>query len=101
MSMPRSEQFYVLQSLVTGRQGTPGASFLCVGHPNDDDFFKELQKRIDFVKYVNEMSFHETAQSLIYDTVFNRRTLANAEPLPDWREHLNDTKQKTVQNKKN
>lgn len=92
-ALPRSEEFYVLQSLVAGRQGTVGASFLCVSS-FDEVAFRDLSKNIEFQEFTTEESFRSTAMELSYDTHAEPLTPENAEPLPDWREHLNDKKPK-------
>lgn len=92
-TVPRTEEFYLLQSLVSGRYGTVGASFLCVS-PAQEEAFAQLERNIEFQKFVDEESFRLTALEMQYDTHAKPLTPENAEPPADWREHLNDEKPK-------
>lgn len=98
-SVPRTEEYYVLQSKVVGRSGTIGASFLCV-NTYEEAAFRELEKNIQFERFEEEDHFRATAFELSYDTVENPLTPEDADPPADWREHLNDKKprQKTTKN---
>ncbi|EPY30553.1 hypothetical protein STCU_04009 [Strigomonas culicis] len=96
-SVPRTEEFYVLQSMVAGRHGTVGASFLIVNDKQDEfaietDYLKKIERDVDFTVYTKEEDFSETAQCMTYDTVTEPLTLPTAYPPADWREHLNDAK---------
>ncbi|KAG5475366.1 hypothetical protein LSCM1_03479 [Leishmania martiniquensis] len=90
-SVPRAEEFYVLQSQVSGRQGTIGASFLCVSN-YEESLFRELEKNIHFERFEDEEHFRETAVELSYDTEAHPLTPEDADPPADWREHLHDKK---------
>ncbi|CAJ1027928.1 CCCH-type zinc finger/KH domain containing protein, putative [Leishmania lindenbergi] len=90
-SVPRAEEYYVLQSQVAGRQGTIGASFLCVSN-YEEALFRELEKNIHFERFEDEDDFRSTAVELSYDTDAQPLTPEDADPPADWREHLNDRK---------
>ncbi|KAG8342170.1 hypothetical protein TRVL_06996 [Trypanosoma vivax] len=78
-SVPRSEEYYVLQSLVAGRSDTVGVSILCVNQ-YEQTIARELQRNISFEILEEDGSFRETAVQLVYDTVANPLTDENAEP---------------------
>ncbi|KAK7195278.1 KH domain containing protein [Novymonas esmeraldas] len=90
-SVPRAEEFYVLQSQVAGRQGTIGASFLCV-NTYDETLLRELEKNIRFERFEDEDDFRMTAVDLSYDTEEHPLTPEDADPPSDWREHINEKK---------
>ena len=90
-SVPRTEEYYVLQSQVAGRHGTIGASFLCVSS-HEETAFRELETNIQFERFEEEDHFRATAMELSYDTETNPLTPEDADPPADWREHLNDKK---------
>lgn len=94
-SVPRTEEFYALQSQVVGRHGTTGASFLCVSE-YDETPFRELEKNIHFDNFTDEESFHSTALEMSYDTHAQPLTPEDAEPQANWREHLNDKRPKNT-----
>ncbi|KAG5501483.1 hypothetical protein JKF63_03312 [Porcisia hertigi] len=93
-SVPRAE-YYVLQSKVAGRQGTIGASFLCVSN-FEEGLFRELEKNIHFERFEDEEHFRTTAVELSYDTNETPLTPEDADPPADWRDHLNDAKPRPV-----
>lgn len=88
-SVPRAQEYYVLQSQVTGRQGTIGASFLCVS-TYEEAQFRELEQSIEFERFEVEEDFRDTAMALSYDTVSNPLTPEDAYPPEDWRDHLGE-----------
>ncbi|KAH9593038.1 Helicase [Trypanosoma melophagium] len=90
-SMPRTEEFYLLQSLVAGRNDTVGVSILCVS-AYDQNTFREMQQDIPFTALEDENSFSETALQLVYDTVENPLTSEDADPPNDWANKMNQKK---------
>ncbi|KEG10540.1 hypothetical protein DQ04_03601050 [Trypanosoma grayi] len=93
-SVPRTEEYYLLQSLVAGRSDTVGVSILCVS-PYEQSVFHELQQNIPFQALEDENSFRDTAVQLVYDTVSNPLTTDDADPPKDWREKMNQPKGET------
>ncbi|RNF14237.1 uncharacterized protein Tco025E_06130 [Trypanosoma conorhini] len=91
--VPRTEEYYLLQSLVAGRNGTVGASILCVG-AYDRSTFHNLQQNIPFTVIEEESDFAETAVQLVYDTTANPLTDEDADPPKDWREKLEELEKK-------
>ncbi|EAN99274.1 hypothetical protein C3747_9g357 [Trypanosoma cruzi] len=85
--VPRTEEYYLLQSLVAGRSDTVGVSILCVS-PYDQSTFHELQQKIVFTAIEEESDFMETAVQLVYDTTANPLTDEDADPPRDWKEKL-------------
>ncbi|CCW71065.1 unnamed protein product [Phytomonas sp. Hart1] len=95
LNVPRDE-FYVVQSLVAGRQGTVGISFQFVSQM-DTGKFADIKDLVNFEEYTNEQEFREAVLKLSYDTRDAPLTSPDAEPQDDWREHLNDPKPKAPQ----
>ncbi|CCD11623.1 unnamed protein product [Trypanosoma congolense IL3000] len=86
-SVPRSEEYYRLQSLVAGRSGTVGVSIVCVS-AYEQTFFQELRQNINFEQLEEEVNFRDTAVQLVYDTEDKPLTDEDADPPKDWREKL-------------
>ncbi|RNF04294.1 hypothetical protein TraAM80_05207 [Trypanosoma rangeli] len=89
--VPRTEEYYLLQSLVAGRNDTVGVSILCVS-AYDQSTFHDLQQNIPFTVIEEESDFAETAVQLVYDTTANPLTEEDADPPSDWRDKLEEKK---------
>ncbi|CBH17098.1 zinc finger protein family member, putative [Trypanosoma equiperdum] len=86
-SVPRSEEYYLLQSLVAGRSDTVGVSIVCV-FPHEQSLFQELQRNIPFEELEEEGNFKDAAVKLVYDTVDEPLTGEDADPPSNWHEQL-------------
>jgi hypothetical protein len=84
-SMPRTMEFFLLQSLCAGRHGTQGTSITFVT-PHDQPVHKEWTQTIPFEEFRDEKSFATTASQLVYDTKANSLTTEAADPPTNWRE---------------
>lgn len=91
-SPPKSEEFYALQSNVVGRCGAVGASILCLAEGKTDEYFKELEKSIQFKPLTQSEEFGETAVRFKYDTVNEPLTPEGAIPPSNWRETMGESK---------
>lgn len=79
-ALPKSQEFYALQSNVVGRNGTVGASILCVCSSKSSEHLTDLQKEIDFDGLDSDESFSSTALELTYDTEAAPLTSEDAYP---------------------
>lgn len=87
-TVPKTLEFYLLQSMLVGRHGTHGASVLFV-NSFEVSTFREWQSSITFEELKDlPRGFAAMADALRYDTKAEPLTTAAADPPVNWRELL-------------
>jgi len=87
-SVPKTLEFYLLQSMLVGRHSTPGASIMFV-NSFEVSTFRDWQSSIAFEELKDlPRGFQAVADSLRYDTKASPLTTAAADPPANWREAL-------------